>query len=108
MTGEEMERAIEFILQNQATLEERIEQTQAQIAETNRIVQMQAISQSEFNQTITAVITTLSESQQRLTESQQQLAESQRQLADSLQHTDRKLDALIDIVRERLEGKGGG
>ena len=94
MTGEEMERAIEFILQNKATLEGRIEQTQAQIAETNRIVQMQAISQSEFNQTITAVITTLADSQQRL--------------ADSLQHTDRKLDTLIDIVRERLEGKGGG
>lgn len=94
MTGEEMERAIEFILQNQATLEEHIEQTQAQIAETNRIVRMQAISQSEFNQTITAVITALSE--------------SQRQLADSLQQTDRKLDALIDIVRERPEGKDGG
>jgi hypothetical protein len=87
MTGEEMERAIEFLLQNQATLGERIEKTQAQLSETNRIVQMQAISQSEFNQTITAVITSL--------------AESQRQ-------TDRKLDALIDIVRERLEGKGGG
>lgn len=110
-----MERAIGFILQNQATLEERIEQTQAQlaetqaqIAETNRIVQMQAVSQSEFNQTMTATITALAESQQRLTESHQKLTESQRQLAESLQHTDRKLDALIDIVRERLEGKGGG
>ena len=94
MTGEEMERAIEFILQNQATLEERFEQTQAQIAETNRIVQRQATSQSEFNQTITAVITALSESQQ--------------QLADSQRQTEQKLDALIDLVRERLEGKGGG
>jgi prefoldin subunit 5 len=33
MTGEEMERAIEFLLQNQATLEQRVEQTQAQLAE---------------------------------------------------------------------------
>ena len=48
MTGEEMERAIEFILQHQATLEERIEQTQAQIAETNRIVQMQATADSDY------------------------------------------------------------
>ena len=115
MTGEEMERAIEFILQNQATLEERIEQTQAQIAETNRIVQMQATSQSEFNQTVTTAITALADGQQRLTESQRQFAESQRELAesqqrlaDSILHTDRKLDALIDIVRERLEGEGGG
>ena len=34
MTGEEMERAIEFLLQNQATLEQRVEQTQAQLSQT--------------------------------------------------------------------------
>jgi prefoldin subunit 5 len=109
MTGEEMERAIEFLLQRQATLEERIEQVNRnlseQIAETDRslgkriddlsaTVQMLATSQSQFNQTLTATITALADSQQRL--------------ADSQQHTDRKLDALIDIVRERLEGRGGG
>jgi chromosome segregation ATPase len=115
MTGEEMERAIEFILQRQATLEERIEQTQTQLAQTvesvselNRTVQMQASSQSQFNETVTAAITALADSQQKLTDSQQKLVESQRQLADSLRHTDQKLDALIDIVRERLEGKDGG
>jgi uncharacterized coiled-coil protein SlyX len=56
MTGEEMERAIEFLLQNQATLEERV-------TELSRIMQMQAESQGQLNQTLTAAITTLAEAQ---------------------------------------------
>ncbi len=32
MTGEEMERAIEFLLQNQARLGRRVERTQAQLS----------------------------------------------------------------------------
>lgn len=56
MTGEEMERAIEFLLQNQATLEERVTQTQDQLAELARVVRIQADSQSQFNQTVTTAI----------------------------------------------------
>lgn len=48
MTGEEMERAIEFLLKSQANLE-------AQIAETNKIVQLHAETQSQFIQTVTRV-----------------------------------------------------
>ena len=40
MTDDEMRSAVEFLVQNNATLIERLEQTQAQIAETNRIVQI--------------------------------------------------------------------
>src|SRR5918993_3789577 len=36
MTGEEMERAIEFILQNQATLEEHVKQAEERIEQVNR------------------------------------------------------------------------
>lgn len=68
MTGEEMERAIEFLLKNQATHDERIERTQAQIGDVQaqlseliRVVQMQAESQSQFNQTMTTTITALAE-----------------------------------------------
>jgi hypothetical protein len=56
MTGAEMERAIEFLLQNQATLEERV-------TELSRIMQMQAESQGQLNQTLTTAITTLAEAQ---------------------------------------------
>lgn len=41
----------------------------------------------------------------QLAEAQQKLAESQAQLAESQSHTDRRLDALIDIIREGRNGK---
>jgi ABC-type transporter Mla subunit MlaD len=63
MSGEEMERAIEFLLQNQATLEGRVTQTQQQIGELSRVLQMQAESQGQLNQTLTTAITALAEAQ---------------------------------------------
>jgi prefoldin subunit 5 len=74
MTGEEMERAIEFILQNQATLEERLEQTQQQIAETSRIMQMHAETQTEFIKIVTKAIGDLAEAQGRTNDRVDRLA----------------------------------
>ena len=93
MTGEEMERAIEFLLQNQATLEGRIEQVNRDlggrlaqavesIAELNRIVQMQAESQGQLNQTLTTAITTLVEAQSK---------------------TEAKVDRLTNVVEKLVE-----
>jgi len=55
MNGEEMERAIEFLLQSQANFETRLaafeaqqKRTDEQIAETNRQLQTYAETQSEF------------------------------------------------------------
>lgn len=94
-----MERAIEFLLQNQATLERRVEQTQEQIsatqaqlsqtveavAELNRVVRMQAESQSQVNQILTTTITGLAEAQAK---------------------TEAKVDRLAGLV-ERLAGGPG-
>jgi hypothetical protein len=47
----------------------------------------------------------------QLAEAQVRLTEAQTRLADSQAHSDRRLDALIDIVRERHNGessKGSG
>jgi ABC-type transporter Mla subunit MlaD len=82
MTGEEMERAIEFLLQNQATLEERITQTQQQVADLANVVRMQADSQSQLNQTLTAAITALAEAQQK---------------------TEAKVDRLAGVVEKLVE-----
>jgi uncharacterized coiled-coil protein SlyX len=89
MTGEEMERAIDFLLKSQANLEARIEQVNAnlgaRIDELSHIVQMQATSQSELNQTLTRAITNL---------------------ADAQVKTGAKLDQLIDVVRGLQSGPG--
>jgi hypothetical protein len=76
MTGEEMERAIEFILQNQATLEEHVKQAEerrelvnrnlsVQIAETNKIMQLHADTQTGFIKIVTKAIGDLVEAQRR-------------------------------------------
>lgn len=87
MTGEEMERAIEFLLQNQATLEQRVEQTQAQLAELTNVVRMQADSQGQLNRTVTTAITALAEAQQK---------------------TEAKVDRLADVVGKLAERLAGG
>ena len=96
MTGEEMERAIEFLLQNQATLEQRVEQTQAQLSQTqgqlsqvvesiaqlNRVVTLQSTSQTELNEMLTRAVAGLAEAQTK---------------------TEAKVDRLAGLV-ERLAG----
>ena len=74
MTGEEMERAIEFLLQNQATLEQRVEQTQAQIADLGHVVRMQADSQGQLNQILTQTMINLAEAQAKTLEKVDRLA----------------------------------
>jgi ABC-type transporter Mla subunit MlaD len=97
MTGDEMERAIEFLLQNQATLEQRVEQTQVQLSETqgqlgqvvesiaelNRVVRMQAESQGQLNQMLTTAVTALAEAQTK---------------------TEAKVDRLAGLVERLAEG----
>jgi hypothetical protein len=56
MTGEEMERAIEFLLQSQVRLE-------TQIAETGRQLQTYAETQSEFIQIMTRNVDALTAAQ---------------------------------------------
>jgi hypothetical protein len=58
MTGEEMERAIEFLLQSQANIAERQDRTDAQI-------QALAETQSRFIEATSASITGLAEAQAR-------------------------------------------
>lgn len=74
MTGDEMERAIEFLLQSQATLEERVTQTQEQLGELNNIIRMQSESQGELNQTLARTLTALVDAQAKTGEKVDRLA----------------------------------
>lgn len=114
MTGEEMERAIEFLLQSQANFEtrlagfeaqqrrtdERIAETNEQIAETNRIVQLQAETQTQFIGIVTSSMEALAASQRRTDERFKKMDER-------LSRTDERLDRLAGIVeRHIVEGHG--
>jgi septal ring factor EnvC (AmiA/AmiB activator) len=81
MTGEEMERAIEFLLQSQANSEARLnrletglEQTNQQVAETSRQLQVYAETQTEFIQIVTTAMQGLAAAQSRTDERLNNLA----------------------------------
>ncbi|HWT00576.1 MAG TPA: hypothetical protein VN256_10035 [Pyrinomonadaceae bacterium] len=136
MTGEEMERAIEFLLQSQANFDARLEQTNQQVAETSRQLQSYAETQSEFIQIVTRHIEAQAEINASLRESihelkashsdlaashgdlaaahsdlaasQRDLAASQRELTASQLRTDERLDRLAATVERFItEGRNG-
>lgn len=102
MTGEEMERAIEFLLKSQANFEERQvafeerqvafeaqqRRTDEQIAETGRQVAHYAETQSVFIETVTRVL-----------EAQDQINASLR-AADA--RTDERLNKLIGLFEQHI------
>jgi len=81
MTGEEMERAIEFLLQSHANLE-------AQVAETGRQLQVYAEAQSVFIKTVT-----------RSLEGQDKINAALR-AADA--RTDERLNKLIGLFEQHI------
>lgn len=102
MTGEEMERAIDFLLKSQANLEQRIEQVNAnlgaRIEGTNRLIGELAQTQNEFTQTVTRVF--------------EEQAELNRRQAEFNRRTDERINALVGAVErligDRQNGEGGG
>jgi hypothetical protein len=92
MTGEEMERAIEFLLQSQANFEgrlsafdTRLELMQEQLAETNRQLQSFADTQAQFIQTVTSFIETQDRINGELRAGQVRLGENLNLLATTVQ-----------------------
>ena len=68
MTGEEMERAIEFLLKGQANHQVRLDELTAQVTETSKQLQDYARTQGEFIRAATESITGLSEAQAKTDE----------------------------------------
>lgn len=88
MTGEEMERAIEFLLQGQAKLE-------GQIAETGRQLQSYAETQTAFIQIVTRQI----EAQGEINAS---LRASLTRHDERLNQTDERLDRLAGLIEQHV------
>ncbi|MFL6257929.1 MAG: hypothetical protein ACJ74T_23210 [Pyrinomonadaceae bacterium] len=104
MTGEEMERAIDYLLKSQANLEARIEQVNenlgARIAETNRQL-------AETNGQLNEMGKLLGEYTQMQTTLVQVVTRTFTAQADFNSRTDAKLNVLIDTVNRMLSGGQG-
>lgn len=91
MTGEEMERAVEFLVKSQAAYDTRLDQLTQQVTETSKQLQMYAETQSQFIQIVT-----------RTLEAQ---AEVNASLRAAIAHTDERLERLEVVVERIAEGR---
>jgi hypothetical protein len=129
MTGEEMQRAIEFLLEHHATLEARVEQTNAQLGELARRLEAYAETQSEFIEIATHSIQALTDAQLRTEQVMTQLTGAQlrteqmmaqllgaqlraeqvvTQIITRQVETDARLDRLTQIVEQFVNGGRDG
>lgn len=114
MTGEDMERAIEFLLKSQAHHEARlgqltdnVKELSQQIAETNKIVQLNAESQTQFIQIVTRHIETQGEINASLRAAIKQNDAAIKHNDASIDRTDARLDRLEALVERYIEGRNG-
>ncbi len=115
MSGEEMERAIEIILNNQANYEIQFERTNRQIEQTNQQLAALAEKQSALATTqsvLTRSHATLAETQNEFMQVVTRFIETQSEVNASLRssqtRTDDRLDSLINIVERFIsEGRNG-
>ncbi|HEX8652969.1 MAG TPA: hypothetical protein VF708_19290 [Pyrinomonadaceae bacterium] len=92
MTPEEMERAIEIVLNNQAHFEVQLEKTIRQVEETNRQL-------GETNQQLGETNRQLGETNRQVAEMSQQLAEMSQQLAETNRHVQEISRQVVDTNR---------
>ena len=129
MTGEEMERAIEFLLDNQARADVRFEETSRQIAETNRQIaettnqrldsfaDTQAAlmrvatetfaAQSRINEDVGRGLDGLRRGWEDLQRAQEAAWAAIHRLGDRQDRTEASVDRLAEAVRRHLEAGNG-
>lgn len=96
MTGEEMERAIEFLLQSQANHQVRLDELTAQVTETSNQLQTHAETQTQFIEIVTRTLEGLAASQER---TDRKIAESNARIAE----TNARSEQRIAETNERIE-----
>lgn len=94
MTNEEIQKVMEFIIKQQESLSDRMEQMLELHAQSEkRITRLETAAVNLYNAT-----TELSKVQKELTEKMAELAEAQA-------HTDQRLNVIIDIIERGRNGK---
>jgi hypothetical protein len=105
MSDEERQRAMDFIVEQQAKnsveidrLNELFSKAEHRFDRDERILKMMIRAGRRERRT-------RSEADDRLTNALAELAEAQKRTEASIAHTDGKLDALVDIVRQGQNGR---
>ena len=104
MTDDDFQRKAEFLLNQQAQSEARLGRLEDIVT---RLADASLRRITRLEDSMTALVDAQVRNEDKvsaLTESMDVLAKTMTELAQAQAHTDRKLDALIDIVREGREG----
>src|SRR5947209_6287923 len=108
MTNEQMERKMEFIVETLARVAVNDEKHDMRLSRLERIAKLmvraglrERTARSEGDERLKNVLT---EGDQRLRKAMAELAEAQKRTQESIAHTDKHLNALIDIVRRQQNG----
>ena len=101
MTDEEIQRVMEFIIKRQETFAEGMEQMRESHAKAEeRISKLETAFVGLFS-----IVTDIGKAHQKLTERVEQLAQKVDELTASLAHTDRRVNAVINVIEQRRNGK---
>jgi predicted ATPase len=122
MTNEELERAMQFVLEQQAQFVANQQQMSERVSRLETNMEFIVQAQTETAQAVTQ----LTQAQAQLTQAQAQLAQEQGRMAqtqthmnevvaalfEAQKHTEEKLDAFISVleryISEDRNGKGNG
>lgn len=112
MTDDEMQRKMEFIVNQQAhfaadigRLEDSMVRLENSLGQLTGLVGQLASASLERFTSLEEKVSALVDAQIKTEGNVSTLAEKMITLAESQAHTDRRLDALIDIIREARNGK---
>ena len=97
MTNEQMERKMEFIVETLARVAVNDVKHEMRLSRLERIAKLMI-------RTGLRERSAQSEGDERLKNAMAELAEAQKRTEESIAHTDKRLDALIDIVRRQQNG----
>ncbi|HZB45761.1 MAG TPA: hypothetical protein VE360_10975 [Pyrinomonadaceae bacterium] len=101
MTNEEIQRTMEFVLNQQARFSEGMEQLRESHAQAEkRIGNLETAFVG-----LTSIVTDIGKAQQALTERVTQLAADIAELREAQAHTDQRVNALIDIIERWRNGE---
>ena len=97
MNDEQLERKMEFIVETLAQVAVNDQKHDMRLSRLERVAKLMVRAGLRERRT-------RSEADERLTKALADLAEAQKRTEESIAHTDKRLDALIDIVRQQRNG----
>jgi hypothetical protein len=97
MSNEQFERKMEFIVDTLAQVAVNDQKHEMRLSRLERIAKLMVRAGLRERRT-------RSDADERLTSALAELAQSQKKTEASIQHTDSRLDALIDIIRKQQNG----